>query len=90
MEVHLSDFKIVPAALTANAGVNTFDVRNDGPTPHNLTIKDVSGRTRGATRDLKPGEAATLTIALPAGSYTAFCSLPGHSSLGMNDALTVG
>ncbi len=90
IEVHLSDFKIAPATLTAKAGVNIFAVRNDGPTPHNLTIKDASGKTLGATRDLKPGEAATLTITLPAGSYTAICSMPGHSSLGMKDALTVG
>ena len=90
VEVHLNDFRIVPAALSAKAGVNKFDVRNDGPTPHNLTIKDMSGKTIGATRDLKPGEAAILTITLPAGTYTAICSLPGHASLGMKDILTVG
>ena len=90
IEVYLSDFRILPAALSARAGVNVFDVRNDGPTPHNLTIKDMSGETVGATRDLKPGETATLTITLPAGTYTAICSLPGHASLGMKDILTVG
>lgn len=88
--VFLSDFKITPGVLTVTPGVVNFAVRNQGPTLHNLTIKDSSGRTLGATRDLRPGETALLTITLPAGSYMAICSLPGHASLGMVDSLTAG
>ena len=87
--VHLSDFKIVPSTLSATAGSVSFAVTNDGPTPHNLAIRDSSGKVLGTTKDLKPGESGTLTVTLAAGTYTAFCSLAGHESLGMKDTLTV-
>ena len=87
--VQLSDYMIMPGTLTAKAGSVTFDVKNDGPTVHNLTIIDSSGKVVGATANLKPGEAATLTVNLTAGAYTAVCSLAGHEILGMKDLLTV-
>ena len=87
--VTLSDFKLSPGTLSAKAGAVEFDVKNDGPTPHNLTIKDSTGKVVGATKNLSPGENAKLTITLAAGAYTAICSLPGHESLGMKDVLTV-
>ena len=87
--VTLSDFKLSPGTLSAKAGAVEFDVKNDGPTPHNLTVKDSTGKVVGATRNLSPGENAKLTITLTVGSYSVVCSLPGHESLGMKDALTV-
>ena len=32
---------------------------------------------------LNPGESITLTVNLPAGSYTFFCTIPGHRPAGM-------
>ena len=87
--VTLSDFMLMPSALTAKAGSVSFTVRNAGPTVHNLTIRDSTGKVVGATANLKPGESATLTVTLGAGAYTAICSLAGHESLGMKDPLTV-
>lgn len=87
--VQLSDYMIMPGTLTARAGSVTFDVKNGGPTAHNLTIIDSSGKVVGATANLKPGESATLTVGLSAGAYTAVCSLAGHEILGMKDVLTV-
>lgn len=87
--VTLSDFKISPSNLTARAGAVQFDVTNAGPTPHNLTIKDATGKVLGATKNLAPGETTKLVVTLTAGGYTAICSLPGHASLGMKDSLTV-
>ncbi len=87
--VHLSDFMIMPMTLSAAAGSQTFAVTNDGPTPHNLTIADGSGRIVAHSRDLKPHESERLAASLPAGAYTIYCSLPGHKSLGMQGVLTV-
>lgn len=89
VSVHLSDFKISPGQLTAPAGATSFAVKNDGPTPHNLTIRDGAGKTVGATANLKPGDSTTLTVSLNPGKYTAFCSLAGHESLGMSASLVV-
>lgn len=87
--VQLSDFKIAPEQLTAPAGTTTFAVKNEGPTPHNLTIRDSSGKVVAATASINPGQSATLTVGLGPGTYTAFCSLPGHESLGMKDSLKI-
>lgn len=70
-------------------GAVSLAVTNDGPTVHNISIRDESGTVVGATKDLKTGESETLTADIPAGSYTLFCSLPGHESLGIKGTLTV-
>ena len=46
-----------------------LDVRNSGPTVHNVTIRDDGGAILGATRDLREGEAESITAALPDGTY---------------------
>jgi uncharacterized cupredoxin-like copper-binding protein len=43
----------------------------------------------GHTRTLDPGQPAALALDLAAGTYTTFCSLPGHESLGMRGMVTV-
>jgi FtsP/CotA-like multicopper oxidase with cupredoxin domain len=43
------------------------------------------------TGDIDPSGSATLDVpALPAGSYQAFCAIPGHKDLGMVATITVG
>jgi uncharacterized cupredoxin-like copper-binding protein len=73
----------------AVTGVVSLAVTNAGPTVHDLTIRNASGKVLGETADLKPGASETLTVDLPAGMYTIFCSLPGHESLGLTGTLTV-
>ena len=41
------------------------------------------------TRDLKRGETQTVSADIAPGTYTTFCSLPGHESLGVKGTLTV-
>ena len=86
--VTLSDFKITPAAVTSGPAVS-IAVTSDGPTPHNLTIRNADEEIVAATDDLRPGESDTIEAELAAGEYTTFCSLAGHESLGMRGTLTV-
>jgi uncharacterized cupredoxin-like copper-binding protein len=88
--VTLADFTVTPTDLVVAGTTVSFEVVNDGPTPHNLTIRDEAGTVLGATADLSQGEQATLTLTLPAaGTYITYCSLPGHESLGLKGTLTV-
>jgi uncharacterized cupredoxin-like copper-binding protein len=88
--VTLADFTVTPGDLVVTGTTVSFEVVNDGPTPHNLTIRDAAGTVLGATPDLSRGEQATLTLSLPAAvSYITYCSLPGHESLGLKGTLTV-
>jgi uncharacterized cupredoxin-like copper-binding protein len=85
----VKDFTLDPKDLSVD-GTVSLAVANDGPTIHNITIRDDAGTVLGATKDLKEGESETLTADLPAGTYVLFCSLPGHESLGIKGSLTVG
>ena len=88
--VTVKDFKIDPVDIKASAGTVALAVSNAGPTIHNVAIRDASGKVLATTKDLKAGESETITAELAAGSYTTFCSLPGHESLGTKGTLEVG
>ena len=83
------DFKFDTPDVTVTGETVSLAVTNAGPTVHDLTIRDGAGKVLGETADLKPGTSETLTVQLPAGTYTIFCSLPGHESLGLKGTLTV-
>lgn len=89
LTVSVSDFMIEPSDLALEGTTVTIDVVNDGPTPHNRSVRDADGEALMATADLSTGETETITADLEPGEYTVFCSLGGHESLGMSGTLTV-
>ena len=73
--------------LSAKAGTVTMTMTNEAPLEHNLTI--ASGNTvLGATPTFKGGS-KTLTLKLKPGTYTFYCTVPGHRAAGMEGTLTV-
>lgn len=86
--VIVKDFTLDPLDVVV-AGSVSLAVTNAGPTIHNVAIRDEAGTALGTTADLREGEAETLTVDLAPGTYTLFCSLPGHESLGIKGTLTV-
>ena len=74
--------------LTATAGKVTIDFTNKSPVPHNVTIANAAGKVLGATPTFAGGT-KTLTVTLAAGTYTFYCSVPGHEQAGMKGTLTV-
>jgi uncharacterized cupredoxin-like copper-binding protein len=87
--VDLSDFKITPAAFTVSGPVVVITVYNDGAISHNLYIGDASGMVVMHSRTLAAGQSETIRGALPPGTYTTYCELPGHEGLGMEGTLIV-
>lgn len=76
-------------SLTAKAGKVTIQFTNKSPLSHNLTVaKGTSGAVIGATPTFSGGT-RTLTVTLAPGTYTYFCSVPGHRQAGMQGTLTV-
>jgi plastocyanin len=74
--------------LTAHPGKVTIEFTNSAPLEHNVTVASGSGTTEGATPTFSGG-AKSLTLNLKAGTYTFFCSVPGHRQAGMQGTLTV-
>ena len=88
-ELIVRDMTIDPGELSVPAGEVALAVTNEGPTPHNVRIRDANGDILFGTRDLRRGESETTTGALEPGEYTMFCSLHDHESLGVVGTLTV-
>jgi plastocyanin len=75
--------------LTANAGTVKIAFTNKSPLGHNLTIqKGTNGAVVGATPTFDGGT-KVLSVKLTPGTYTFFCSVPGHRAAGMVGTLTV-
>ena len=73
-------------SLEADSGKVTIDFTNDSSTPHNVTIE--GNGVNAGTKTFSGGE-DSVSADLPAGTYTFFCSVPGHEEAGMKGTLTV-
>ena len=85
-----SEFKITVPAEKLAAGEFTFDVRNDGKIQHDLVVSGSGIKGTAKTPLLNAGQSGKLTVTLAAGTYTLYCSVPGHRAAGMVAKLTVG
>lgn len=84
------DFELDPSTIRHAGTTLTLQVVNEGPTIHNVKVRDEAGTVLMGSRDLREGESEIVSGTLPgAGSYTFFCSLPGHESLGIKGTLEV-
>jgi plastocyanin len=72
----------------AEAGKVTVDFDNPQPLQHDVAFEDDSGKEVGGTELVTEGE-ATTTVDFKPGSYTFFCTVPGHREAGMEGTLTV-
>jgi plastocyanin len=75
-------------SLTAKAGKVTIAFANSTSIGHNFTLADSSGKVLGATPTFTGGS-KTLSVSLKPGTYTYYCSVPGHRQAGMQGTLTV-
>jgi plastocyanin len=74
--------------LTTKAGSVTINFDNPASLSHDVKVEDSSGSELGGTDLVSQGD-ATATVDLQAGTYTFFCSVPGHREAGMEGTLTV-
>ena len=74
--------------LTATSGKVTIDFTNKSPLGHNVTIANAAGKVLGQTATFQGGT-KSLSLNLPPGTYTFYCSVPGHEQAGMKGTLTV-
>ena len=80
--------KFDKTSLSASAGTVTIAFSNGAPLGHNLTVASSSGAVIGATPTFQGGS-KTLKLKLKPGTYTFYCSVPGHRQGGMQGTLVV-
>jgi plastocyanin len=73
---------------SAKAGDVTVDFKNPQSLTHDVAIEDSGGKEVGKTELIGEGETST-SVDLKPGTYTFYCTVPGHREAGMEGTLTV-
>jgi plastocyanin len=83
-----SQLAYTQTSLSAPAGKDTIEFDNPSSTGHDVCVQDSSGKELGCT-DVIEQDNTSLSLDLKPGTYTYFCSVPGHQDAGMEGTLTV-
>jgi plastocyanin len=75
-------------SATAKAGKDTINFTNESPVPHDVKIENENGEEVGGTEIVSEGS-ESAEVELKPGTYTFYCSVPGHRQAGMEGTLTV-
>ena len=90
IKVTMTEFKFDPSTISATHGKVVFYLVNSGTIQHDLAIRDSSGNRMATSELVSAGDTTTFTVSnIDAGTYTYYCSQPGHESSGMKGTLTV-
>jgi uncharacterized cupredoxin-like copper-binding protein len=83
-----TDFALSPSTVMIDApGTYAFKATNDGGTDHALEIE--GNGVEEETDTISPGDSATVTVDLEAGTYEMYCPIDGHRDQGMEGEITV-
>ena len=82
------DLAYTSDSATAKAGKVTVEFNNPQPLTHDVQIEGASGEEVGGTELIAEGS-DSATVELEPGTYTFYCSVPGHREAGMEGTLTV-
>jgi len=94
----MGDMWIKAPVTTATAGRVSFSVTNQGQMTHQFAIvkapvklrgASIAGQTLAESPQLNPGDHATVSATLAAGSYELVCLMPGHYAAGQHLGFTV-
>jgi plastocyanin len=89
IEVEASEFRFQPSNISVAAGEFTVVLENTGSQEHDFLIEGVDDPDAEHLIHAMPGESASGDYELEAGSYTFYCSIPGHRESGMEGSLRV-
>jgi plastocyanin len=74
--------------LNAKAGKVTINFTNDSSLTHDVVLINSSNKILGQTPEFDGGT-KSFNATLKPGTYTYYCSVPGHREAGMQGTLTV-
>ena len=73
--------------LSAKAGKVTIEMTNMSPVEHDVAV--AQGTTVAGQTPVFTGGTKSVTLTLKPGTYTFYCTVPGHRQAGMEGTLTV-
>jgi len=79
--------KFSTSHLTAPHGRVSIVMKNLSPLQHDVAIKGNGVSVKGKL--VGKGGLSTVTATLKAGSYTFYCTVPGHAAAGMKGTLKI-
>lgn len=88
IETASSGLAYATESATAKPGKVTVDFTNVQGIAHDVAIEDTEGEVIGQTEIIAEGSDST-EVELKPGTYTFFCTVPGHREAGMEGTLTV-
>jgi len=83
------EFLYEPKELSASPGEVIFAVKNAGAIEHNFVLEDQAKKRQAAIPIVEPAQMAEAKANLQRGTYTVYCSIPGHKEAGMIATLHV-
>ena len=87
IDVAQSGFAFTKTTATASAGTVELKSMNPQSVSHDISIKGNGVDEHGNL--VSGGGVSTVTADLKPGTYTFYCSVPGHEQAGMKGTLTV-
>jgi uncharacterized cupredoxin-like copper-binding protein len=76
-------------SATAKAGTVTLKSMNPQSIEHDISIESSDGSINQKGNLVANGDVSEVTVDLKPGTYTFYCSVPGHKEAGMSGTLTV-
>ncbi len=86
IQVEAGDLYFDPEEYSAAAGELEIVVENVGAVEHDVVIEEAGD---SSVVHVAPGDTGSGTIDLEAGTYTMYCSIPGHREAGMEATLNI-
>jgi plastocyanin len=89
IDVASSGLAFDETSATAKAGTVTITSMNPQSIQHDIALKSSDGSVLGTGSLVSDGGVSKITVDVTPGTYTFFCSVPGHEEAGMKGTLTV-
>jgi plastocyanin len=89
VQVVAKEYSFALSRLQLRGGAATVELVNRGEDPHDLRLRRIGARHIAGFPVVAPGDHVDVTLLLPPGRYTFWCSIANHRKLGMHGTLVV-